>query len=293
MRDQKFLWRKWFIVLRPVPGLLRPGTIAVAQTESTHYRQSGTGQKPTRKDILVFQYTLSGRGVFEHNGRRHDLTPGKGFFCKVTDGRMSYYYPDDASEPWKFMYINIFDTLGYAAPVNENFGFVFDIDPSEPQIQHLLSYGDVPESAIQIDAGAAHVFATSVIGMLVDQAQCESRHRGASLRIVKKALDTIEATLGKPLNAATLAKQTGVSQEHLNRIFRDELGRTPYQCIADAKMHRACELLKNTDQTVATIAGELGYDPDSHFARLFKRVIGVTPSQYRRGASMPVHRAHR
>jgi AraC family transcriptional regulator len=143
-----------------------------------------------------------------------------------------------------------------------------------------------------MDAGAAHVFANSLIGMLVDQAQHELRSKGASLRVAKKALDIIERNIGKPLNAALLAKMTGVSQEHLNRTFREELGRTPYHCICEAKMHRACELLKGTDQTIANVAAQLGYEPDSHFTRLFKRVIGVTPGRYRSGASMPMHRRH-
>ena len=288
MSYQKFLWRKWFIVLRPVPDLLHPGSIAVSETQSTRYRQSGAGQRPARKEMLIFQYTLSGRGVFERAGHRHDLTPGRGFFCPAADEKTSYYYPDDATEPWRFLFINIFDSMGHAAPVSENFGYVFDIDPSEPSVRHLLSYGEVPESTIQIAAGAAHVFASTLIGMLVDQAQCETRQRGAALRIVKKALNAIENAIDQPFNATVLAKKIGVSQEHLNRIFREELGRTPYQCICETKMQRACQLLKNTDQTVATIAGELGYSPDSHFARLFKRVIGVNPSQYRSGASLPI-----
>ncbi|MDT8389126.1 MAG: AraC family transcriptional regulator [Lentisphaeria bacterium] len=292
LKKEQLLWYKRFVVLRPVPGLLCPALIAFAHADSIKYQNPGAKRSKRWKHTLVFQYTLSGRGVFERDGVRHDLTPGRAFFCNVSDDRLTYYYPDDTTEPWEFLYVTIIDTIGWIAPVNQSFGYIFDIDPSEPQIQHLLAYGDVAETSIQIDAGAAHVFASTLIGMLVDQAQCEARHRGAALRIVKRGLDTIEAMIGKPLNAKMLAEQIGVSQEHLNRIFRDELGRTPYQCIADAKMHRACELLKNTDQTIANVAEQVGYGPDSHFARLFKRVIGVTPSRYRGGASMPVNRWH-
>jgi AraC-like DNA-binding protein len=289
MRTETRLWNKHFVILRPVEELLRPTGIALAEANSTIYFHSGTTRNKRFKDIFVFQYTLSGTGYFEHNGQKQKLDVGKGFFSNTTDEHTVYYYPPDAVEPWKFLYITIFDQTGCAAAVNEHFGFVFDVDPSEPQIRNLISYGEVPERTIQIDAGAAHVFANSLIGMLVDQAQCDTRKKSASLSVVKKALTVIENNIGQPLNAASLAKKVCVSPEHLNRIFREELARTPYQCICETKMQRACELLKGTDQTVANIAMQLGYDPDSHFTRLFKRVVGVTPGRYRRGASMPLH----
>lgn len=175
----------------------------------------------------------------------------------------------------------------------EHYGRTLDFDdPKCMQLYAACAEVGLPvlfhmDHANNVD-DAGHVFANAVIGMLVDQAQSETRHRGASVRVVKKALRAIEASVGKPFHAAMLAKQIGVSQEHLNRVFRMELGQTPYQCICEAKMRRACELLKNTDQKVANIAAQLGYGPDSHFARLFKRVIGVTPGRFRSGVSMPI-----
>jgi AraC-like DNA-binding protein len=290
MRKEKHFWNKHFIVLRPVASLLVPENIVLAQAESTVYQNPGIGRSKRHKGRMVFQYTLSGRGVFERDGKRYDLTAGKAFFCDVLDEKMVYYYPDDATEPWRFLYLTIYDRTGWSTAINELFGYVFSIASAEPQIQQLLSYGEVPELSIKIDAGAAHVFANSLLGMLVDQAQADTRKHNTSMNVVRRALDAIEANKRKPFNAATLAKQIGVSQEHLNRTFRVELGRTPYQCICDTKMRRACELLKNTDQTIANVAAQLGFEPDSHFARLFKRVIGISPSQFRSGSSMPVLR---
>jgi AraC-like DNA-binding protein len=292
MQTEKRFWNKHFVVLRPVAELLRPTGIALAEASSTIYRNCGSTRHKRYKDVFVFQYTLSGSGLFEREGQTQELGPGRGFFCNITDEKIIYYYPSDAVTPWKFFYITIFDQTGCATAVNQNFGYVFDIESTELQIRNLLSYEEVPERNIQIDAGAAHVFASSLIGMLVDQAQSETRKRGASLRVVKKSLTVIEHNIGNHINAELLAKKVGVSPEHLNRIFREELGRTPYQCICETKMQRACELLKGTDQTIANVAAQLGYSPDSHFGRLFKRVIGVTPAQYRRGASMPISLHH-
>jgi len=83
-----------------------------------------------------------------------------------------------------------------------------------------------------------------------------------------------------------LADELGVSQEHLNRCFRQEMETTPYQSICKSKIYRACEQLKNTTGTIAQIAISLGYTPGAHFARIFKRITGITPSEFRRGSSL-------
>lgn len=109
MKKEKHFWNKHFIVLRPVSSLLVPENIVLAQAESTVYRNPGIGRSKRHKGRMVFQYTLSGRGVFERDGKRYDLTAGKGFFCDVLDEQMVYYYPADATEPWRFLYFTIHD----------------------------------------------------------------------------------------------------------------------------------------------------------------------------------------
>lgn len=287
LKPEKFEWQKRLVTLRPVPGLLCPGSIVVSMAACPAYHHIGRMRISERHQV-VFQYTLSGRGVLEVDGSVHDLPPGRGFCCYVADDRITYYYPNDAEEPWRFLYVTFRDTLGITRALNEQLGFVFDLDPSEPQIKQLLGYKSIPELSVEISAGAGHLFANSIISMLTDQAHRLTRSQGAQIRLVRKAMQVIEDRVQEPFNAAMLADEVRVSQEHLNRIFRVELGQTPYQSICRSKMHRACEQLKNTNRTIAEIAIDLGYDPGSHFARLFRRIIGVTPSVFRRSASMPL-----
>jgi AraC-like DNA-binding protein len=237
----------------------------------------------------VFQYTLSGCGLLEVAGQAYALTPGKGFCCYVGDERIVYSYPEGAREPWRFLFVSYTDEPGITRALNDCFGFVFDIDPAEAQIRKLLDYGHIRDLTIEVSAGAGHLFVNSIIAMLADQAQSQAEQMSrASLCLVRRALQVIEANLRAPFNASQLARKLNVSQEHLNRICRAELGQTPYQCICQAKIHRACEELRSTNRTISEIALDLGYEPGSHFARLFKRVIGVTPSVFRKSASMPL-----
>ena len=279
-------WLKQLLVLRPVAGLLLPTMVAVSKTATDSYLHTGLHRDD--KDMVVFQYTISGRGVFEVNGEQHDLTPGRAFCAYVGDERITYRYPSDAHEPWRFIFLNFKDALGSTRALNDRCGFVFDIDPAEILIPTLLEYGQMPEQTIELKAGAGHLFMSSVIAMLTDGSLDDQSQSTTPLRIIRRAIKLIEANLTVPFNAAMLARELHISQEHLNRICRAELGRAPYQCICQSKIHRACEQLKNTPLSISEIALSLGYEPGSHFARLFKRIIGITPSTFRNSASMPL-----
>lgn len=80
---------------------------------------------------------------------------------------------------------------------------------------------------------------------------------------------------------ATLARQSALSAEHLRRLCRRELGRTPMEHVAFMRLQRAQELLETTDDKLDVIAPQVGYRSAVVFARAFARVFGMTPTQYR------------
>jgi AraC family transcriptional regulator, arabinose operon regulatory protein len=286
IKIEELQWQKRIFVPGAVSGLLLPDSMAVSTASAPIYRWAGK-QRSRSRGMAVFQYTLSGHGVFVLDDEPVPVDAGTGFCCYVGDPRIQYYYPEWGREPWRFLYVSYSDEPGITRALNERFGYVFTIAPEEQQIRQLLHYGNTAESVVEMRAGAAHVFINSIIGMLVDRTQRYQEPPGARIRLVRRALHVIEARLAIPFNAAMLADELGVSQEHLNRSFRQEMGITPYQSICKSKIYRACEQLKNTNSTIAEIAISMGYTPGAHFARLFKRMTGITPGEFRRGSSLP------
>ncbi len=86
----------------------------------------------------------------------------------------------------------------------------------------------------------------------------------------------------------SLAAEAGVSSEHLRRMCRRELGRTPMEQVAFMRVQRAQELLHGTEDKLDAIAPQVGYHTADVFIRAFTRCVGLTPSQYReRGKATP------
>jgi len=90
------------------------------------------------------------------------------------------------------------------------------------------------------------------------------------------------ATCHEPLTRARIAAAVNLSEPHLARVFKAATGKTPLTRLTEIRIARAQALLRESDLSVTTIAGDVGFTAFSHFSQVFRRVVGVSPSDYRR-----------
>ncbi|MDT5112768.1 MAG: AraC family transcriptional regulator, transcriptional activator FtrA [Mycobacterium sp.] len=95
-------------------------------------------------------------------------------------------------------------------------------------------------------------------------------------------LDWILTNLDKPHTVTTLAKLANMSARTFARRFVDETGRTPMQWVTDQRVLYARRLLEETDLDIDRVADRSGFGTATLLRHHFRRVIGVTPSDYRR-----------
>lgn len=91
----------------------------------------------------------------------------------------------------------------------------------------------------------------------------------------------VGASLGHPWTLETLGAQVHGSLEYLRRRCQKELGRSPMQHLTYMRMQRAQTLLETTQETIESIAREVGFSDGLVFSRAFKRWIGSSPRDYR------------
>lgn len=93
--------------------------------------------------------------------------------------------------------------------------------------------------------------------------------------------ETVVRDLAADWKLDTLARACSLSAEHLRRICRLELGRSPMEHVTYMRMQRARELLESSNEKLEAIALEVGYHSSTVFSRAFARFVGMSPSQYR------------
>ncbi|RED64888.1 response regulator transcription factor [Cohnella lupini] len=100
--------------------------------------------------------------------------------------------------------------------------------------------------------------------------------------VVQKVKAHIAGNLHEELTREQLAATAFVNPAYLSRLFRKETGMVLTDYILQEKMRKAAELLTTTDRSISDIADGLNYGNFSYFARLFRKVHGVTPHDYRK-----------
>lgn len=101
-------------------------------------------------------------------------------------------------------------------------------------------------------------------------------------QVLTDLLPWVTRRLDQPLTVADLARQASMSTRNLTRRFTTVTGVTPLQWLLNQRIHRAQELLENTDDSVEHIAAQVGMGTATTLRRHFKRTVGVPPDTYRR-----------
>ena len=95
------------------------------------------------------------------------------------------------------------------------------------------------------------------------------------------AIDYVERTCDEGLTVEELAEKLKLSRKDLDKVFSSVLNISPKKYIISVRIDRACTALRKTNKSIAEIAESVGYANQFYFAKEFKRLTGMTPTQYR------------
>ena len=200
----------------------------------------------------LMQYTLSGTGWFEKNGKAYEMRPGRGFLCQIPENSRYYLHPE-SEEPWIFLYFHFRGSaVSYAAErLFEKTGDVFYADADSEPIRTALQEVQRPERK------QTHFF-------------------------VREAIRQMDTDCASVQGIEQLAEQSRVSFAHFTRCFREETGVSPMQYLQEARIRKAMTLLLNTGKSVEEIAAETGFSSGNYFGKVFRHHMGISPSAYRK-----------
>ncbi len=104
---------------------------------------------------------------------------------------------------------------------------------------------------------------------------------------LQPALDALHSRLDDPrLRVGDLAEAVHVSEVYLRKLFRRAFGTGPASFVRRQRIHRACALLRTTDQPIKRVARACGFADLAFFYRAFRAAVGSTPQRYRRHREM-------
>ena len=104
----------------------------------------------------------------------------------------------------------------------------------------------------------------------------------AASRRMLRARDEMDRRYDKPLDVPSLARVALTSEAHFIRTFKRTFGETPHRYLQRRRLERAMALLRETERPVTEIRLDVGFASLGTFSRTFTRVVGMSPTAYRR-----------
>ena len=105
--------------------------------------------------------------------------------------------------------------------------------------------------------------------------------KGDKSKYVLQAMDYIGAHYGEQtISVSTIAQHLGLSESHLSHLFRKETDYTIMNYLTRYRIHKAMELLRDCRLKVYEIAERVGYRDITYFSSTFKKVVGMSPSEF-------------
>lgn len=233
---------------------------------------------------FVLIYCVDGEGWYELSGRRYKV-PSNSFF--ILPAGMPHAYGADTARPWTIYWVHFQGLLAPAyAAVKEK---VCRVNPSSSsrirerndlfeEIFASLDRGLTPDSIRYASALFHHYLATlkylpeyrGVIG------------NGDQDDVVDATIHYLEENVETTLTLGQMAEYAGFSASYLSAVFKRRTGYAPLTYFNHLKLRQACRLLTDTDMKMNMICHKVGIGDPYYFSRLFSKVIGMSPSEYRR-----------
>jgi AraC family transcriptional regulator len=87
--------------------------------------------------------------------------------------------------------------------------------------------------------------------------------------------------LEENISLSQLAAIAGMSPHYFSELFKQSTGRAPHQYVLLRRIERAKEKLRDPKRSIIDAGLDVGFENPSHFARVFRKLEGTTPSKYR------------
>jgi len=158
------------------------------------------------------------------------------------------------------------------------------LTPAEVSV--VMAFVDKLDEELHTRASGFKFMATAsfmqIIGYL---SRCYARAKNPDSRAllrIGEAISHLEINFQEPIDLDRLAQIAHMSKRNFMRSFQAAMGDSPIAHLVQLRVNRGASLLRRTEHTVTEIAFQVGFTDSNYFARQFRKLLGLTPSQYRK-----------
>lgn len=261
-----------------------------AKNNLLHLQETGELQalKPhtsSRRGLVsyLFLVVVEGSGTVEYDGVRYELSAGD---CAFIDCRREYSHRS-SQELWTLKWAHFYgpNMPGiYEKYVERGGRPVFCPENPRPCTELLDELYEIAGSADYIRD--MHIFEkiTGLLAFLMAESWHPELnvHTGSKRQSLQNVKDYLDHHYKERITLDGLSERFFINKFYLTRIFKEQFGTSINSYLAQVRVTHAKQLLRFSDLTVEQVGQQCGIEEPAYFNRVFKKVEGVAPGEYRR-----------
>lgn len=242
-----------------------------------HYRE-----RPQGADQHILIYCHKGAGQVRIQSADYRIEAGDFVFIPA---RMAHRYAADEKDPWTIYWVHF---KGQVAPslisllyrqTTSHKGFL-------SSNERVLSLFDEMYNQLERGYGADNLMYTNMcFWHFLSIFLYTNKHDPASSLHDKdpidQSIDFMSKQVEKVLTLEAIAREVNLSPSHFSFVFKKKTGFSPIEYFNHLKVQKACQYLLFTNLRIKEIANEVGLEDPYYFSRLFTKVMGIPPNDYR------------
>ncbi|MBB6731250.1 AraC family transcriptional regulator [Cohnella zeiphila] len=237
---------------------------------------------PGVRDVYKVHFVHRGRGKVRVGGHEYGLAAGDAFLIYP---QVVIQYEADETDPWTYSWVGfrgdrMADWLARTRLTPENPVFAMDVSVM-PTLYERLTEADAREESRDMRiASLLYRFMAALIEAAPASAPGTLSPRKHPAH-VHRAMEFVHAHYGEPISVSGIASELGLDRKYLSAIFKAATGSPPQRYLLEYRIRQSCKLLKESGLQVGEVARSVGYEDALLFSKMFRKVTGVSPTEYR------------
>ena len=260
-----------------------------AKTSLLYLQETGEikAQRPHTKsrsglDSFLFFIVLSGLGELQYNGNKYTLKPND---CIFIDCKQPYAHIT-SDDPWQLKWVH-FDGQSmlsvYNKYVNRGGEPAFTVEQPEQYVSLLNDVFRIASSDDYIRDMKINEKLSSLLTLIMSKSSNPGKVHTATKRSELSAIKAwLDENYSAKISLDELSNQFYIDKFYLSKIFKEKYGITINAYVSQKRITEAKQLLRFSDKTIEQISCEIGISDPNYFTRLFRKIEGITPGEYRK-----------
>lgn len=249
-------------------------------------------------EILVGETVAEWENVYESYEKIRQLSAMKKFYPDLLPSSQSQLLQKKPKNELSFLAFNQSLMIGDLKTIHAELDKIFativaqHYDPEEARYLAFFLFSDIarqyPNIAGEIYDEAMQKVRHShtimelhaLLEEILKKVQTTNREKPFS-QMVQKIVDIVQEESQQDLNLSVLAEELHINVVYLGQLFKKETQSSFSQYLNQIRIRKAQQLLLHTEKNIAEIAEEIGYNNTNYFSKMFKKLNGLTPKEFR------------